>query len=148
MNGDPAINDLTRKAKRSRRLPPDAACGTCGGTEQLIPKADGVILCYEHRGPAVRYELDHLAGRANLPGLTALLLPNAHREVTELRTNLGKDDWPRANGDPLLVVGHALAGFASLLWVIAKWLIDLGLWLHGTLGTNWWERAPQSPFAP
>ena len=147
MTSDPTVKALLREAKRSRRLPPGAVCVACGGTASLSKTRAGEIRCYEHLTTTAPFEVDHIAGRANLAGLTAALRPNAHRVVTDMRIDLGKDDWPIAHGDPLFAVGHALAGFASLLWLIAKWLIDLGLWLHVKLGETWWEGAPLSPFA-
>lgn len=145
MNGDPTLNDLARKAKRSRRVPPGAVCGACGGTEHLVAKASGMVRCYQHRDPKIWYERDHLAGRANIDGLTVSLQPNAHRTVTEMRTTLGQDDWPPANGNGLLGVAHAIAGWATLLWLIARWLVDLAQWLRKVLGANWSDKAPPSP---
>ena len=148
MSGDPTIDALVREARRARRLPTGAVCATCGGTEQLSENAEATIRCYEHLDRTAPVEVDHIAGRANLTGFTAALRPNAHREVTDIRYNLRKDDWPMADGDPLVALGHALAGFASLLWLIGRWLVDLGLWLRGQLGASWWLGAPTSPFAP
>lgn len=134
---DPEIDALAREARQRRRLPPGAACETCGGARQLSVRPDGRVLCYEHlqvergRSPV---EADHLAGRENLGGLVVRLQANDHRTVTEMRQRLGTDEWPAAEGDPLLTLAHLLAGVASLLVLVAEWLVDHALHLQATVG--------------
>jgi hypothetical protein len=43
--------------------------------------------------------------------------------VTELRLRLGLDTWPPANGDPLLVLAHLLAGVGTILVLVAEWTV-------------------------
>jgi hypothetical protein len=146
MNGDPMLDQLARQAKRSRRVPAGATCADCGGTDQLSASTDGVVRCYEHKPTTAAAERDHPAGRHNIGGFTIALTPAAHREVSDLRIALGIDRWPPPQGNPLVAVGHAVAGFASLLWLIAKYLIETGVWFGRHLGPTGWERAPRSPF--
>jgi hypothetical protein len=150
MKGDPFLNHLARKEKRTRRVQPGAVCEVCGGTDYLVAKADGAVRCRAHRDrrewyPDPRFEVDHFAGRVNVGGLTMELEQTAHRDVTEFRIAAGKDDWPGVEGDPLVAVAHALGGIASLLWAIAKWLIRLARWLGETIDDDWHEGAPQGP---
>lgn len=147
MSTDPTIRGMVRETRRARRLPPGATCTTCQATEHLSRSSDGSIRCYAHLETTALRELDHVAGRANLGGLLVPLTPNAHRKVTDIRLLLGKDGWPIANGDPLLAAGHAVAGLASLLWLLAEWLIQLGQWLSDGLGPRWWTTAPLMPLA-
>lgn len=50
--------------------------------------------------------------------------PNSHRRVTEKRTTFGMDDWPPAGSDPFLLAAQFLGGIASLLLLLADWLIE------------------------
>jgi hypothetical protein len=157
MKGDPMLNDLVRQEKRRRRLPPNARCCMCGGTEHLKVSRTGYVRCYEHRlkrvwldemgerSPQTWVELDHPAGQANLGGVTVPLRANAHRSVTEVRLAIGQDDWPAANGDPLRAVGHLLAGVGSIPWLIGRWLVDLAGWLGEKIGGDWSDGAPPGP---
>lgn len=120
----------------------------CGVNVALVLSVgpNGLVRCYEHLdGTDARVEADHVAGRANLPGLTVDLQANAHRRVTDLRRQFGTDEWPEAAGDPVLTLAHFLAGFATILLVLAEWLRDLATSLIERLGPRWWERAPASP---
>src|SRR5664280_2435789 len=122
------IDALARAARRRRRLPPDAACATCGTAEQLSRRPDGRVLCYAHlreEAGAGPMEEDHIAGRENLGGLVVRLRANDHRAVTELRSQLGGGDWPRADGDPLLTLAHLLHGLGTLFIILARWLVEL-----------------------
>jgi hypothetical protein len=142
---DPDIDVLARDARRARRLPRDASCGTCRTTRHLANR-EGRVLCYAcRRGGAGTTELDHVAGRANLGGLLVVLRRNDHRTVTELRLRLGLDQWPAAEGDPLLTLAHVLAGLASLLFLYAEWLVALAEDLGRRLGADRWEGAPLAP---
>lgn len=125
---DPELAHLARRASQARRLPAGACCATCGGADHLIVGPDDRILCYGdrqaergRRGP----EHDHLAGRANLAGITVDLVPNDHRTVTEWRTRLGFEAWPRAEDDDLLRAAHLIGGLASILLLIADWLVSV-----------------------
>jgi len=144
---DPEIRSLTREARRHRRLAPHAACDECGTTRHLAEHA-GRVLCYgclqvaRGRGPA---ELDHVAGQKNLGGLLVWLRNNDHRTVTEIRLQLGIDTWPDADGDPLVTLAHVLAGLASLLFLLAQWLIDLAVDATSRLGPEIWRGAPPAP---
>jgi hypothetical protein len=144
---DPTIAALAREARRDRLLPRDARCETCRTTRYLADDA-GRVLCYAcRRGEAGARptELDHVAGRRNLGGLIVELRQNDHRAVTELRQRLGIDEWPAAEGDPLLTLAHVLAGFASLLFLYAEWLVALAADLALRLGPDRWEGAPLAP---
>jgi len=148
---DHEIDALARAARRRRRLPPDAACATCATTEQISQRPDGRVLCYAHlraEGGARPFEEDHLAGRENLGGLVVRLRANDHRAVTELRTQLGGDEWPPADGDPLLVLAHFLHGLATLLVILARWLSALAADTTRRLGPSWWEGGPPVPVVP
>jgi hypothetical protein len=159
MKGDPMVNDVVRQEKRVRRLPPDACCVICERTDNLAVSPTGYVRCHDHRSKSIWFddvalrnartwvELDHPAGRANLGGVTVPLSRTAHRTVTDARIAVGQDDWPAANGDPLLAVGHLVAGIGSLLWLIGKWLVDLAVWLSAKLGGDWPNEAPPGPIA-
>jgi hypothetical protein len=124
---DPDVTTILRDTRRRRRVPVGATCATCGETRHLRLYADGRVLCYgcrqAERGAAPT-EVDHVAGHANLGGLTVALLANDHRTVTELRLRLGLDAWPPADGDPLLVLAHLLAGVGTILILVAEWLVE------------------------
>ncbi len=73
---DHDLDALARATRQRRRLPPDAACATCGETRHLSTRPDGRVLCYgclRREGGASSTEEDHFAGRGNLPGLTVTL---------------------------------------------------------------------------
>jgi hypothetical protein len=148
---DPELDALSREARRKRRLPPDAVCEVCGETLHLKAYPDGRVLCYgcfRTNAGAYGLEEDHLAGRANLGGLVVRLRPNDHRTVTEMRTQLGIDEWPAANGDPLLTLAFLLAGLGTLLIVVAFWLVALSADAQGRLGPDGWAGAPLAPVVP
>jgi hypothetical protein len=118
----------------------------CGTTDALSARPDGSVRCYEHlAGDAAAVEADHVAGRANLGGLTVGLRGNAHRAATDQRRQLGIDAWPPAEGDPLLALAHFLGGLATILWLVARWLVELAAWLAGRLGARWWTGGPPFP---
>ena len=148
---DHDLNALARGARRKRRLPPDAACDTCGTTRHLSVRPDGRVLCYaclqlgNGRGAV---EEDHLAGRLNLGGVVVRLRANDHRTVTELRTQLGIDAWPAPGGDPLLAVAHLLAGVATLLWLFAEWLVEVAGHAAERLGPGGWDGVRAAPVVP
>ncbi len=145
---DPEIDALARAARRRRRLPPGAACATCAGTDHLSTRPDGRVLCYAHlreEGGASTVEEDHVAGRENLGGLGVKLRANDHRTVTEWRERLGIDDWPSADGDPLLIAAHLLAGIGTLLILVAQWLVALAADAATRLGAGGWQGAPAAP---
>lgn len=122
------LKAATAAARRRRRVPAGSICARCGSGDHLVLAPDGQILCYADRRAetGIRpFEEDHIAGIVNVGGVVIRLHPNAHRTVTELRSTLGMDDWPRADGEPLLVLAHALAGIATLLWLAALWLLEL-----------------------
>jgi hypothetical protein len=135
---DPEITTILRDTRRRRRVPATATCATCDESRHLRLYADGRVLCYACRqaergaGPT---EVDHVAGRENLGGLTVTLLANDHRTVTELRLRLGLDTWPPANGDPLLVLAHLLAGVGTILVLVAEWLVGHAQALAAQLAT-------------
>lgn len=146
--GDPDIESIARTERRKRRLPPGAMCGVCGGRQHPARGRDGRVLCYEHRREAAgasTIEADHIAGRANLGGLVVHLRANDHRTVTELRQQLGLDAWPAADGDPVLIVAHLLAGLATLLWLVGEWLVELAADAKRRLGEAGWSGAPLAP---
>lgn len=148
---DPDIASVTREARRARRLPVGSTCDTCHIANHLSLRPDGGVLCYacvraaRGAGPT---ELDHVAGRANLGGLLVTLRANDHRTVTETRLRLGFDTWPTAGDDPLLTLAHLLAGLASLLILLAEWLVALAADVSMRLGPGAWEGAPLGPVVP
>lgn len=124
---DPDIDSITREARRKRRLPPASTCGVCGGAEHLRLLRDGRVLCYADRraeGGAGPTEVDHVAGRHNVGGLTVELLANDHRTVTDIRLRVGLDRLPPPAGDPLLMLAHVLGGVATLLLLAVDWLVS------------------------
>jgi hypothetical protein len=147
---DAELRAIARDATRARKFPPDARCGRCGRQEDLLLRSDNRILCYEcqlaERGKAIT-EADHVAGRANSP-LTIAVRASAHRSITEFRSRNGIDDWPNAEGNPLLTAAHFAAGLAAHLVTIARWIKDLAIWLDQRLGPTWWEGGPPCPVAP
>ena len=148
---DHEIDALARAARRKRRLPPDAACATCATTDQLSRRPDGRVLCYAHlreEAGARPFEVDHPAGVANLPGFTIRLSPNAHRTVTEWRTALGIDDLPDAEGDPLLMAAYLLVGVATLVLLVAIWLVDAALDITDHAGPGAWKGVRPTPLVP
>ncbi len=150
MSSDAELRAEARAARRSRRLPPGASCSVCGAHDPAVlsVKPGGAVRCYEHRdGDTPRVEADHIAGRANLPGLTVDLHANAHRRVTDLRRQLGLDELPPADGDPLLVLAHFAGGLAAVLALLAESLAALAEWVAARLGPRWWEQAPALPLA-
>ena len=148
---DPEIAALLREARRKRRRDPSAACALCGIAKHLSPCAEGRTLCYadllEERGLAP-VELDHVAGRRNLGGLRVTLRANEHRTVTEWRLLLGIEDWPDARGDPLLLAAHIVAGIATILLLVAAWLVELAADAATRIGPAGWEGAPLAPVVP
>lgn len=145
---DPDLATIAREARRRRRLPAGAVCAECGTDRQLSARPGGRILCYLHvreEGGAGPTELDHLAGRRNLGGLLVQLRANDHRSVTELRIRLGIDDWPDAAGDPLVALAHLLAGIATLLFLVAEWLVAVAADLAQRLGPTGWEGVALAP---
>lgn len=148
---DHDLETLVREARSRRRLPRGATCETCRAARQLSAKRDGRVLCYACLQTELGrsgVEEDHLAGRVNLAGLVVRLQANAHRDVSDLRTQLGKDDWPDADGDPLLVLAHFLCGLATLLVVLARWLVELAAQAAARLGPEGWEGTAPVPVVP
>jgi hypothetical protein len=148
---DHDLDALAREARRKRRLPAEATCDGCGTTKQPSLRPDGRVLCYacvqleNGRRP---FEEDHIAGRVNLAGLVVRLDPNAHRDVTDLRLQLGTSDWPTAGGDPLLILAHFLAGLATLLVILGAWLVELAAEAADRLGAAGWSGTVTPPVVP
>lgn len=145
---DPDITALRLESRT--RLPAGVACSACRTTDH-VSLSRGRALCYAcqrvENGTGAT-ERDHVAGRANLGGLVVDLRANDHRTVTELRLRMGVDTWPPAEGDPLLVLAHVLAGLASLLFLFAQWLVALAADATVRLGAAGWEGAPPAPVVP
>jgi hypothetical protein len=146
--GDPDVDALVRERRQIEAVRRDARCTRCKDGRYLKPAPDGRILCYACRrletgGSAV--ERDHVAGRVNLGGLEIDLRANGHRTVSEIRLRLGIDEWPEADGNPLLVLAHVLAGLASLLFLFGEWLITLTAELDEQLGPSWWVTLTPHP---
>ncbi len=150
-SGDPdPLAALSDEARRGRRVPAGSACAVCWVTDHLSRGPDRVVRCYGHSTIAAgksSVELDHVAGRVNLGGFLVPLEANAHRSVTDIRRILGMDEWPPAGGDPLLAAAHAIGGIATIVWLIARWLVDMSAWLRAKFGASWWEGAPPFPIA-
>jgi hypothetical protein len=143
---DPELRAEARRFKRIQRFPRDAHCETCGGGEYLVWTRDGAIRCYRHvRGEGNAREEDHIAGRANFESLTVRLDANAHRRVTELRSMLGMDSWPKGEDGPLVGLAHLLAGIGSLLIVLAEWLLELAADVRARFDPWFWDGLPLNP---
>lgn len=146
--GDPEIDALLRERRQINAARRDGRCARCKDTRHLKTTLTGETLCYKCRrletgGSDV--ERDHIAGRANVGGLLVDLRANDHRTVTELRLRLGIDAWPSAGGDPVLTTAHVLAGLATLLVLIAEWLLVLAPELTRALGPGWWTALAAHP---
>lgn len=148
---DPELDAVVRVVKRARRIPPGSTCAVCGTDDHLSAGPDGEILCYGCRSSRAGrrpFEEDHLAGRANLAGLVVRLRPNSHRTVTELRLSLGLADWSTADGDPLIALAHFLGGLATLLILLAEWLLEYAGELRSELGSRSLPAAARFPIVP
>lgn len=146
---DPDLAALARDAERARRLPTTSRCACCGSDRHLLA-VGGAAVCYADRrvaDGAAAVELDHPAGRANLPRFVVPLHANDHRTVTEWRQRLGLDTWPAPDGDPLLLLAHTLAGLASLVLLIAEWLTAAAAHVTAVAPAAW-EGARPAPIAP
>ncbi len=148
---DHDLDTLARAGRQRRQLPAEAACSTCGESRHLKRLPDTRVLCYacrvRERG-RTGIEEDHPAGRVNLGGVVIRLRANDHRTVTELRTQLGLDGWPEADGDPLLTLAHLLAGIATLLWLFAEWLVEVARDAGARLGPQGWAGVRPAPGVP
>jgi hypothetical protein len=121
---DPTLRSILRDERAEARAEAIGPCDVCGSHVDLTATRHGPR-CYEHRlGVEAAVEADHVAGIINIAGLTVRLRGNAHRRVEMIRTALGMDEWPDAEGDPFLELAHLLGGLATLLWLAAQWLID------------------------
>lgn len=148
--GDPDIDALVRERRKLNAARRAARCERCRDHRHLVTTPKGATLCYACRrletgGSDV--ERDHVAGRANVGGLLIDLRANDHRTVTELRLRLGIDLWPVADGDPVLICAHVLAGLATLLILVAEWLLALAPALTQALGPGWWAGLVPHPVA-
>lgn len=143
---DPELRAEAVRLKRIRRFPPGSCCEECGVTRPLVWTQDGSIRCYAHVRGKAGIEEDHIAGRANFGSLTVRLDANAHRRITELRSMLGMDDWPRAEeGGPLVGLAHLLGGIGSLLILLAEWLLQMADDIHERFDPRFWEGLPLNP---
>jgi hypothetical protein len=145
----PEIDALVREQRQLRRVRRDARCETCRDHRHLIATDNERTLCYaclraEHGARPM--ELDHPAGRRNLIDFVVPLRPNDHRTVTEWRTCLGIDDWPDAGADPLRLCAHVIAGLATLLLLIAEWLLAIAPEVADRLGATCWDGVRAAPF--
>ncbi|MGO8873426.1 MAG: hypothetical protein ACLQPH_18885 [Acidimicrobiales bacterium] len=77
---DPIANDR-RKARQSRRLPPDAACALCGETE--------IAVLAQYKVPRRLLELHHVAGQANDDEVVVVLCRNCHAKATAEQQDVG-----------------------------------------------------------
>jgi len=86
---DPIANDL-RKERRSRRLPPDAACALCGETD--------IAVLATHKVPRRLLELHHACGQWNDDEVVVVLCRNCHAKVTAEQLDVGAlETGPRAS---------------------------------------------------
>lgn len=110
MERNPIGNDA-RKARRARRLGPDAACVKCGvKTPEALTVVERTML-----------EEHHVAGRANDDALTVTLCLNCHRIATEGQNVAGVDFGPRET---------VLERLAAVLLAVGVFLCQLGEWLQ------------------
>jgi hypothetical protein len=147
---NPEVDAPVGERRQARRVPRDASCSVCGETRHLTRPPGINILCYACRAAAdgrAAVERDHMAGVANVGGLLIDLRANDHRTVTDIRRLLGIDDWPAAEGDPLLVLAHVIAGFGTVLILLALWLVAFAAHAANGLGPDRWIGAPSIPIA-
>jgi hypothetical protein len=90
----------------------------------------------------LKFENDHLAGRATWGSLTVRLTREDHRAVSELRRVLGFDDLPPADDDPILFLAHLLGGIATLLALLVKYLVTWSRALRERNGPDWGAALP------
>jgi hypothetical protein len=92
-------------------------------------------------------EHDHLAGQATMGSLTVRLRRRDHRTLSELRRVLGFDSLPPAEGDPILLLAHLLAGLSTLLALLVEYLVEWARALRERYGPRYWAGLP-SPVVP
>jgi hypothetical protein len=103
---DPIGTDLSR-ARRTRKLPPNAACVICGHTEPDALKRARRSLLEQH----------HLAGKVNDDQLTVVLCLNHHREQTARQRGMGVEleEAPATDVERLVSMLRGLALFLEAL---------------------------------
>jgi hypothetical protein len=111
MEKDPAGNDI-RKARRSRRLPPNAIC-----------------LCGEDRPEAL--ELHHPSGHANAPDLVVVRCKNCHAADGEAHRDAGVDLSHQAARTLLERLEAALGGLGEFLRTLGDQLETWAVFLAG-----------------
>jgi hypothetical protein len=148
MSGDEILRARAAEAKRSRRVPSGATCVVCG-TERQLSLRDGQPRCYAHlTGDQPIIEIEHVAGRKNMPNAVVGMNSNWHRRVEELRREAGVYRYPQANGDPILLLAHLLARGATFGLALAEWLVEVWRVVTQRMGVDWWRAAPPFPFVP
>lgn len=103
------IQNATRKAKRIRKIGPDAVCVLCGETRpEVLIRVPWSFLHQNH----------HVVGEANDAKLTAVLCLNCHAKETELQrlhgVNLYRDRM-RTLPEILVSILRAVAAFLHSL---------------------------------
>ena len=142
-----AYQDDVRRARRQRRLGPNAKCRTCGESDPaaLLP-ADTCYACRQAQMGRSGLEKHHPAGQANDP-MTVAIPANDHRVLSDFQ-----QQWPEAtlrnpDGSPLLRAAASIRGLLDVLRLIMErtvgwippFLEALDSWLRDQLGGRWWD---------
>lgn len=116
MERNPIANDR-RHARRTRRLPPDAACARCGTTTpEALTLVDRSLL-----------EAHHVVTKAHDGTLTLPLCLNCHRILTEGQARAGVTFAPQSTiPERIAAILTALSAFfADLSASLALWAASL-----------------------
>jgi hypothetical protein len=109
MSGDP-IGEDARRARRERRLGPEAACVICGETDPAVLLRVGRSLLDQH----------HLGGKVNDPELTVVVCRNHHAVLTEAGRVSGIELDRRAERSSLERLEAVLRGLADLFALLVQ----------------------------
>ena len=146
---DPSAAAIARRARHDRLVPPGSTCRSgCGATAFLKPQLDGTFLCYRcirRQGGAPSFEDHHTGTKPVARKRTHRRELHAHRRATDIARDLGLDDWPAPNGDPLLTLAYVRAGEAIDEYIEAEYLRDLARSLRGQHGPTWHLGGPICP---
>jgi hypothetical protein len=148
-----------RHAVAARRIGEGKSC-KCGESrpEALIEGSNpiGCVECERKRRGHSTVDRHHVAGEANDP-ITTPILVNDHRA----RLSVDQYDWPKkttenVDGSPLLAAAASIRGFVDtvvylleeLLLKHAETLEAFDAYLIRNLGRKWWLKTELKQFAP
>jgi hypothetical protein len=119
MSVDP-VGDDARRARRERRLGPEAVCVVCGEeSPELLTRVRRSVL-----------ERHHVAGEANDPDLTVVVCRNHHALLTEAQRVSGIKLCRAADRVSLERLEAVLRGladfFVMLAYALREWADELG----------------------